>query len=174
MELSVIESKIRIIRGRKVLLDFDLAEMYETTTKRLKEQVRRNRKRFEGDDFMFELTKNEIIDLSRSQIATLNKGRGSNIKYAPFAFTELGVAMLSSVLESDKAIEVNRDIMRVFVIMRQYRSEFSELNQKLEIFMMETNIQFSEIYQALSELAEHKKELDKPRNPIGFLNPDLK
>jgi len=169
MELSVIQSKIRIIRGRKVLLDFDLAEMYETSTKRLKEQVRRNIKRFEGEDFMFELTKSEIIEFSRSQFATLNKRRGSNIKYAPFAFTELGVAMLSSVLESDKAIEVNRDIMRVFVIMRQYQSELSELNQKLEIFMIETNIQFCEIYQALTELAEQKKELDKPRNPIGFI-----
>ena len=78
---------------------------------------------------------------------------------------------LSSVLESDKAIEVNRDIMRVFVIMRQYHSELSELNQKLEIFMMETNMQFCEIYQALAELAEQKKELNKPRNPIGFIKP---
>jgi len=170
MDLERIQSKIRIIRGRKVLLDFDLAEMYETTTKRLKEQVRRNLKRFAGDDFMFELTKSEIIEISRSQIATLNKGRGSNIKYAPFAFTELGVAMLSSVLESDKAIEVNRDIMRVFVIMRQFHSDLSELNQRLESFMMETNMQFSEIYQALIELAEHKKELEKPRNPIGYLS----
>ena len=170
MDLERIQSKIRIIRGRKVLLDFVLAEMYETTTKRLKEQVRRYLKRFAGDDFMFELTKSEIIEISRSQIATLNKGRGSNIKYAPFAFTELGVAMLSSVLESDKAIEVNRDIMRVFVIMRQFHSDLSELNQRLESFMMETNMQFSEIYQALIELTEHKKELEKPRNPIGYLS----
>jgi len=169
MELSIIQSKIHIIRGRKVLLDFDLAEMYETMTKRLKEQVRRNIKRFMGDDFMFELTKSEIIELSRSQIATLNKGRGSNIKYTPFAFTELGVAMLSSVLESDKAIEVNRDIMRAFVIMRQYHSELSELNRKLENFMMETNMQFNEIFQALTELTEQKRELEKPRNPIGFI-----
>jgi hypothetical protein len=170
MDLSIIQSKIRIIRGRKVLLDFDLAGMYETTTKRLKEQVRRNIGRFAGEDFMFELSKYEITELSRSHFATLNKGRGSNIKYAPFAFTELGVAMLSSVLESDKAIEVNRDIMRVFVIVRQFHSDLSELNQRLEDFMVETNIQFSEIYQALIELAEQKKELDKPRNPIGYLS----
>ena len=169
MELSIIQSKIRIIRGRKVLLDFDLAEMYETSTRRLKEQVRRNIKRFAGDDFMFELTKSEIEELSRSQFATLNKRRGSNIKYPPFAFPELGVAMLSSVLESDKAIEVNRDIMRAFVIMRHYHSELSELNHKLEQFMMDTNMQFSDIYQVLIEMAEQKKELDKPRNPIGFI-----
>ena len=170
MELSFIQSKIRVIRGRKVLLDFDLAEMYETNTAHLKRQVRRNIKRFEGEDFMFEVTREEF---SRCQFGILNKGRGKNIKYAPFAFTELGVAMLSSVLESDTAIDVNRDIMRVFVIMRQYHSELSELNQRLEIFMMETNIQFSEIYQALTELAEQKKELDKPRNPIGFRKPEL-
>ena len=118
MDLSIIQSKIQIIRGRKVLLDFDLAGMYETTTKRLKEQVRRNIKRFEGDDFMIELTKSEIIELSRSQIATLNKGRGSNIKYAPFAFTELGVAMLSSVLESEKVIEMNK----LYAINLKYKS----------------------------------------------------
>ena len=171
MDLSIIQSKIRIIRGRKVLLDFDLAEMYETTTRRLKEQVRRNIKRFSGDDFMFELTKSEIIELSRSQFATLNKGRGSNIKYSPFAFTELGVAMLSSVLESDKAIEVNRDVMRAFVLLRHYATGLVELNQKLEQFMIETNMQFSDIYQVLIELAEQKKELDKPRNPIGFIQP---
>ena len=171
MELSIIQSKIRIIRGRKVLLDFDLAEMYGTTTRRLKEQVRRNIKRFAGEDFMFELTKSEIDELSRSQIAILKKGRGSNIKYPPFAFTELGVAMLSSVLESDKAIEVNRDIMRAFVIMRLYRSELSELNRKLENFMIETSMQFNEVFQALEELLNQKREIDKPRNPIGFIQP---
>ena len=168
MELSIIQSKIYELRGYKVMLDFDLAEMYGTETKRLKEQVRRNIERFAGDDFMFELTKNEVSELSRSQIATLNNGRGSNIKYLPFAFTELGVAMLSSVLNSDKAIEVNRDIMRAFVVLRQYTLGYAELNMKLENFMIETNMQFNEVYQALTELAEQKKALDKPRNPIGF------
>jgi hypothetical protein len=85
MELTAIQSKIYDIRGVKVMLDFDLAEMYGTETKRLKEAVRRNAKRFEGKDFMFEVTREE---LSRTQIATLNKGRGYNIKYKPFAFTE--------------------------------------------------------------------------------------
>jgi len=91
MELQVIQNKIYEIRGRKVILDFDLAEMYGIETKVLKQSIKRNLKRFEGADFMFELTKNELFELSRSQIVTLNKGRGSNIKYLPFAFTELGV-----------------------------------------------------------------------------------
>ena len=95
MELQAIQNKIYEIRGQKVMLDFDLAEMYGIETRVLKQAVRRNPKRFEGNDFMFELTKEE---LSRSQFVTLNKGRGNNFKYMPFAFTELGVAMLSSVL----------------------------------------------------------------------------
>ena len=99
--LQIIQSKIYEIRGQKVMLDFDLAELYGIETRVLKQAVRRNSARFEGEDFMFELTKEEI---SRSQFVILNKGRGSNIKYAPFAFTELGVAMLSSVLNSPTAI----------------------------------------------------------------------
>ena len=89
-QLELIQSKIYEIRGQKVMLDFDLAEMYGTETAQLKRAVRRNIERFEGEDFMFEVTREE---LSRYQIGTLNKGRGSNIKYLPFAFTELGVAM---------------------------------------------------------------------------------
>ena len=114
--LQIIQSKIYEVRGQKVMLDFDLAELYGIETRVLKQAVRRNSARFEGEDFMFELTKEEI---SRSQIVILNKGRGSNIKYAPFAFTELGVAMLSSVLNSPTAIEINRCIMLAFVAMRQ-------------------------------------------------------
>ena len=110
MELQTIQNKIHEIRGQKVMLDFDLAEMYGIETRVLKQAVRRNPKRFEGNDFMFELTKEE---LSRSQFVTLNKGRGNNFKYMPFAFTELGVAMLSSVLNSDIAIEIHsRNIQR--------------------------------------------------------------
>jgi predicted AAA+ superfamily ATPase len=171
MELSVIQSKIHEIRGYKVMLDFDLAEAYGIETKRLKEAVRRNMDRFEGNDFMLKLSKDEIIQLSRTQIATLNTGRGYNIKYPPFAFTELGVAMLSSVLNSKTAIEINRGIMRAFVILRQYALGYAELNRKLEDFMLETNMQFNEIYQALTELAEQKKALEKPSNPIGFVKP---
>ena len=98
LQPSLIQNKIYTIRNQKVLIDSDLAELYGVETKRIKEAVRRNIERFEGDDFMFQLSGSEIAELSRTQFATLNKTRGFNIKYAPFAFTELGVAMLSSVL----------------------------------------------------------------------------
>jgi hypothetical protein len=165
IDILAIQNKIHEIRGYKVMLDFDLAEIYGIETKVLKQAVRRNIKRFYGDDFMFEITKEE---LSRSQFVTLNKGRGKNIKYLPFAFTELGVSMLSSVLNSDKAIETNRNIMRAFVAIRRYALNYAELKHQLDNFMLETNMQFNEIYQALTELAEQKKQMDKPRNPIGF------
>lgn len=138
------------------MLDFDLVEMYGVETKRLKEAVRRNIERFEGDDFMIELTKDEMAELSRTQFATLKKNRGYNIKYAPFAFSELGVSMLSSVLNSDTAIKTNKSIMRAFVAIRQYALGYAELKQQLDNFMQETNMQFNEIYQALTELSEQK------------------
>ena len=174
IELSIIQ-RIHEIRGMRVMLDFDLAERYGIETRVLKQAVRRNLKRFEGDDFMFELTKNETIPLSRSQFVTLNKGRGSNIKYLPFAFTELGVAMLSSVLNSDTAIEINRKIMRAFVAIRQYVLNYSELKHELDNFMRETNsrldkndMKFDALFELFDEYIAYKKELEKPRNPIGF------
>lgn len=118
------------------MLDFDLAEMYGVETKRLKEQVRRNIERFPAE-FMFELTKEEVR-ISRSQIATLKTGQGYNIKYLPFAFTEYGIVMLSSVLKSKTAVEVNINIIRAFVRMRQYllsnipKKELEELKQRIE------------------------------------------
>ena len=111
-----IEPLIKIIRGQQVMLDHDLATLYGVETKRLNEQVKRNIKRF-PEDFMFQLTKDECL---RSQIATLNEGRGQHLKYMPYVFTENGVAMLSSVLRSDTAIEVNIRIMRAFVSMRHF------------------------------------------------------
>ncbi len=184
MELQVIQNKIYEIRGYKVMLDFDLAEMYRIETRILKQAVRRNLKRFEGDDFMFELTKDE---LSRSQIVILNKGRGSNIKYLPFAFTELGVAMLSSVLNSDTAVEVNRSIMRAFVAVRQLlinpplnetkelQNEVRELKQYIEEAFTDyndinedTRMQLELINETLAELQNKNKQLNKPRNPIGY------
>ena len=133
-ELTVIQQKIHEIRGQRVMLDFDLAAAYGVETAQLKRQVRRNMERFEGDDFMFELTSDE---LSRCQIGTLNMGRGSNIKYLPYAFTELGVAMLSSVLRSSTAIEVNRSIMRAFVVLRNITfipqaNSYIELKKEIE------------------------------------------
>ena len=117
MELQIIQNKIFQIRGQRVMLDFDLSEMYETETKRLKEAVRRNLKRF-PNDFMFELT-NQEYDSLRSQFTSLkNLERGEHSKYLPFAFTEQGVAMLASVLKSDKAIEINIQIVRAFIALR--------------------------------------------------------
>ena len=135
-DIAIIENKIYEIRGQKVMLDFDLAEMYGVETKRLKEQVRRNIERFPAE-FMFELTKEEV-QFSRSQIATLKTGQGHNIKYLPFAFTEYGIVMLSSVLKSKAAVEVNINIIRAFVRMRQYllsnipKKELEELKQRIE------------------------------------------
>ncbi len=184
-----IESRIYEIRGQKVMLDFDLAEIYGIETKRLKEQVKRNIKRFIGDDFMFELTKEEAL-CSRSHFATLNKGRGSNIKYLPLAFTELGVAMLSSVLNSDAAIEANRNIMRAFVYMRQVvlnaRSTSSVSNsdrqvQDLKQYIEEvftdyndinedTRMQLELINQSLAELhAQNRLVAERSQKRIGFV-----
>ncbi|MDR2345316.1 MAG: ORF6N domain-containing protein [Planctomycetaceae bacterium] len=164
MELQIIRSKIYEIRGRKVMLDFDLAEMYGIETKVLKQSVRRNIERF-PDDFMFELTKKESLIL-RSQFVT---SRWGGSRYQSFAFTEQGVAMLSSVLNSKQAIEINIRIMRAFVALRQYALGYAKLNQKLEEFMVETNMQFNDIYQALTEIVEQKKESEnKSRKRIGF------
>ena len=167
MELQIIQNKFYEIRGMRVMLDFDLAEMYETENKRLKEAVRRNINRFPSD-FMFELVREEYNSL-RTQFATLEKsGRGKHIKYLPFAFTEQGVAMLSSILNSPKAIEINISIVRAFIALRQYALGYAEPNQKLENFMIESNMQFSDIYQALTELAKIKEVEDKTRNLIGY------
>ncbi|GAB6395276.1 MAG: ORF6N domain-containing protein [Bacteroidales bacterium] len=170
MELQQIQSKIYEIRGQKVMLDFDLAEIYQVETKRLKESVKRNIQRFPSD-FMFQLTKQELTNL-RSQIATSSWG---GIRYLPFAFTEQGVAQLSSVLNSPFAIEMNICIIRAFVALRQYALCYAELNRKLEDFMIATNMQFNEVYQALQELAERKAQEDTPRKIItGFRLPEKK
>ena len=187
-DLEMIRSKIYEIRGQKVMLDFDLAAIYGVETGQLKRAVRRNMERFEGDDFMFELTKDE---LSRCQIGILNKGRGSNIKYLPFAFTELGVAMLSSVLRSATAIEINRGIMRAFVTVRQMiaanpvaarlstlEKNFEELKQDLEEIFTDyndinedTRIQLDAINTALADLQSDRKKAP-PRKRIGFRTDD--
>jgi hypothetical protein len=163
MELQIIQNKIYDIRGQRVMLDFDLAELYETETRRLKEAVRRNIDRFPVD-FMFELDSKEW-NILRTQIATSSWG---GARYLPFAFTEQGVAMLSSVLNSPKAIQINIQIVRAFILLRQYALGYAELNKKLELFMLETNIQFNDIYQALTELASKKQPEEKPRNRVGY------
>jgi hypothetical protein len=127
MQVTTLQSKIVDIRGQKVILDFDLAMLYEVETKVLNQAVKRNVKRF-PDDFMFQLSDDEYNSL-RSQIVTLeNVGRGKYRKYLPFAFTEQGVAMLSGILNSDVAINVNIAIMRTFVMIRRYALEHKEFN----------------------------------------------
>lgn len=136
MELQPIQSKIYEIRGQRVMLDFDLAELYQVETKRLKEAVRRNIERFEGDDFMFVLSEKEY-EILRTQIATsslTSQNASSNWggrRYPPFAFTEMGVAMLSSVLRSETAIRVNRAIMRAFVAMRNLHHDHDDSNGRI-------------------------------------------
>ena len=126
---SSIESMIVVIRGQQVILDRDLAMLYGVETKALNQAVKRNIERF-PDDFMFQLTKEEC---SRSQIVTLNKGRGQNLKYMPYAFTENGIAMLSSVLKSSAAVEMNIRIMRTFTAMRRFTSLNYQLLQRIEL-----------------------------------------
>jgi len=169
MELQTIQNRIYEIQGQKVLLDFDLAELYETETKRLKEAVRRNIDRFPSD-FMFELTKDEYNTL-RTQFATLdNRGRGKHSKYRPFAFTEQGIAMLASVLRSPKAIEVNIQIVRAFVFLRKYALSHSELTRKLQELETKYDKQFNDIFEAINFLLQkdsaQKKQQERKR--IGF------
>lgn len=168
MELQIIQNKIHEIRGQKVMLDFGLAELYETETKRLKEAVRRNIDRFPSD-FMFELTRDEYNFL-RTQIATLESGSGKHSKFNPFAFTEQGVAMLASVLNSSKAIQVNIAIVRAFVFVRQYALTHKDLTDKLKELENKYNKQFTDVYEALNYLLQKDKQITEhsERKRIGF------
>ncbi len=157
---EVIASKIHLIRGMKVMLDRDLAEMYGVETKRLKEQVRRNRKRF-PEDFMFVLSDQELKNL-RSQIAASNWG---GTRYPPMAFTEQGVAMLSSVLNSERAIQVNIQIIRTFTQLRKMLATHKELRRKIEEMEAKYDEQFQIVFQALKQLLDIES---KPKRRIGF------
>jgi hypothetical protein len=145
-----IESAICVVRGLRVMLDFDLAALYEVDTKILNQAVRRNLERF-PDDFMFRLTSEEASSL-RSQIVTLKKGRGTHRKYAPHAFTEQGVAMLSSVLRSARAVQVNIEIMRAFVRLRQMLQSNADLARKLAALEKKYDAQFRVVFDAIREL----------------------
>ena len=193
MDIQIIQNKIYEIRGRRVMLDFDLANLYQVETKRLKESVRRNIERFEGEDFMFELSEEEynvLKDRLRSQIASLEiDGRGKYPKYSPFAFTEEGVAMLSGVLRSSVAVQVNRAIMRAFVAMNnyliqvsQYSAELAELRSRLLLVEREVreNLEamndlsedvrrdFDTVFEAIGALSVKLPEARKPAQKIGF------
>ena len=176
------------------MLDFDLAELYQVETKRLKEAVRRNIERFEGDDFMFVLSEKEY-EILRTQSATsslTSHNASSNWggrRYMPFAFTEMGVAMLSSVLRSETAIRVNRAIMRAFVAMRNYittttqiTAELAEIRAKLALLERadadnaeavsdlseDMRQELDNIYQAIAALSIKVPQARKPSQPIGF------
>lgn len=168
-EIILIESvqqKIYLIRRQKVMLDADLAELYGVTAKRLNEQVKRNLKRFPLD-FMFQLNEDEYRSL-RSQIATLKHGRGRHRKYLPYAFTEQGISMLSSVLNSEQAIQVNIAIMRTFVNIRKtlltHKAFASKLRQ-LEKKNAEQDEKIYTIFEAIKSLMEVP---EKKKRKIGF------
>ncbi len=170
MELELIHQKNHTIRELRVMLDFDLAELYGTETKYLKRSVRANIKRFPSD-FMFELSKSEWESL-RCKNCTLKIGRGQHSKYLPFAFTEQGVAMLSSVLHSERAIDVNIEIMRAFVIVKELIFSNKELTQKLQEIETQFNKQFDDIYEAINYLLkkDNQEKQQKNRPEIGYKN----
>ena len=175
-ELTIIENKIYEIRGRRVMLDFDLAEMYGVETKNLNRAVKRNIERF-PEDFMFQLSNSEaklLIDSIRCQNGTLSN---EWFRYAPFAFTEQGVAMLSGVLRSPQAIQVNINIMRAFVRMRQYllthtpKQELDELRKRIEYLEEDISSdrdsyerQFDELFSAFAKLSAAIQVRQAPLN----------
>ena len=161
-DIQLVKEKIFEIRGQKVMLDSDLAELYGVETKVLNQAVKRNSTRF-PEDFMFNLS-NEELEKLRSQIVTLEKSNFSHFRFTPYVFTEQGVAMLSSVLRSDKAIQVNIAIMRAFVMMRQYAMNFKDLKDKLDELEARYDNKFEDIYEVLDQLLMAKSE----RKEIGF------
>jgi hypothetical protein len=163
--MNNVEQRILFIRGQKVMLDSDLAELYQVSTKRLNEQVKRNAKRF-PEDFMFKLTLEESTDLlsSRSQFATLK--RGQNIKYVPYAFTEHGAVMLAAVLNSPVAVEASIQVVRAFVRLRSILSAHKELAEKLEALEKKTDSQFQVVFELIAKYIKPDKEQESKR--IGF------
>jgi len=159
-----ITQAILLIRGHKVMLDSDLADLYEVEIKVLNQAVKRNIERF-PDDFMFQLTAEEATRL-RSQFVTLKAGRGEHRKYLPHVFTEQGIAMLSSVLHSDRAIHVNIEIMRAFVRLRQMLASNVEMARKLATLERKYDAQFRVVFDAIRELMTPPEP--KKKRPIGF------
>jgi len=167
MELQIIQEKIRYINGHKIMFDFDLAVMYGVENRKLKQAVRRNIRRF-PIDFMFELTKKEW-----QEVITNCDNLPPKIKFSPtppFAFTEQGVAMLSSVLKSPKAVEVNIAIMRAFVLLRQHLTDYNDLKNQVQKLEKEMNAKFKDINQALNYLLQKDKAQteQQKRRKIGY------
>ncbi|HEV3204732.1 MAG TPA: ORF6N domain-containing protein [Gemmataceae bacterium] len=163
-----IEKAILLLRGQKVMLDRDLAELYDVPTKVLNQAVRRNRKRF-PPDFMFQLSRVELSQW-RSQFVTSNPSARMGLRRPPFAFTEQGVAMLSSVLHSDRAIEVNIAIMRAFVRLREMLASHKDLSRKLQEMERKFDAQFKMVIEAIRQLSAPPSEPKRGR--IGFQSPD--
>ncbi len=168
MDLQIIQNKIFEVRGCRVMLDYHLAELYQVETRALKQAVKRNIERFPGD-FMFVLTREEANLLLSIGVSQNVIPPAYNFGVAmPMAFTEQGVAMLSSVLRSKVAIEVNISIMRAFVLMRQMAIGYEELSRRIEELEVSTDAQFNELYQALTQLLSQSKQ-QKERRPVGFV-----
>jgi phage regulator Rha-like protein len=159
---EVIERKILLIRGKRVMLDKDLADLYEVTTGNLNKAIKRNLDRF-PEDFMFQLTQDEADQLLRFQIGTLK--RGQHFKYLPYAFTENGVAMLSSVLNSQRAVQVNIEIMRTFTRLREMLLTHKDLKAKIESLEKKYDHQFKIVFDTIKQLLEPPQ---KPKRKIGF------
>ena len=168
MDLQIIQNKIFEVRSCRVMLDYHLAELYQVETRALKQAVKRNIERFPGD-FMFVLTQEEANLLLSIGVSQNVIPPAYNFGVAmPMAFTEQGVAMLSSVLRSKVAIEVNISIMRAFVLMRQMAIGYEELLKRIEELEVSTDAQFNELYQALTQLLSQSKQ-QKERRPVGFV-----
>lgn len=168
MDLQIIQNKIFEVRSCRVMLDYHLAELYQVETRALKQAVKRNIERFPGD-FMFVLTQEEANLLLSIGVSQNVIPPAYNFGVAmPMAFTEQGVAMLSSVLRSKIAIEVNISIMRAFVLMRQMVIGYEELLRRIEELEVSTDAQFNELYQALTQLLSQSKQ-QKERRPVGFV-----
>jgi hypothetical protein len=168
MDESVIHELIHEINGYKVMLDYDLAELYGVSTKALNQAMKRNLERFPSD-FSFQLTK-EQWDFLRSQIVILEKGWGKHSKYLPYAFTEHGVTMLASILKSEKAVKMNIAIVRAFIALRKISMHYSKLAEKIKELEIRYNKQFSDVYDVLIAMQEDKKQVDDfaNRERIGF------
>ena len=168
MDLQIIQNKIFEVRSCRVMLDYHLSELYQVETRALKQAVKRNIERFPGD-FMFVLTQEEANLLLSIGVSQNVIPPAYNFGVAmPMAFTEQGVAMLSSVLRSKVAIEVNISIMRAFVLMRQMAIGYEELSRRIEELEVSTDAQFNELYQALTQLLSQSKQ-QKERRPVGFV-----
>jgi hypothetical protein len=160
---ETIEGRILLMRGEKVMLDSDLAKLYGVPTRRLNEQVRRNRDRF-PDDFMFQLTSQEAAAL-RSQDVTSKQGRGGR-RYAPLVFTEQGVAMLSSVLHSERAVRVNIEVMRAFVRLRAMAFSYKDLANRIHALEQKYDARFKDVFDAIRALMAPPRS--GPQRRIGF------